>query len=81
MVLVRDPNRLLQSYSEEQKAELNQKISEKVVESGYAGVFTTELNGKKVLRMCTLHPEVTKDEVLNTVYLMEQYYREIKDVI
>lgn len=43
-------------YSEEQKAELNRKISEKVVESGYAGIFTTELNGKKVLRMCTLHP-------------------------
>ncbi len=81
MVLVRDPNRLLQSYSEEQKAELNQKISEKVVESGYVGVFTTELNGKKVLRMCTLHPEVTKDEVLNTVHLMEKYYREIKDMI
>ncbi len=64
-------------YSEEQKAKLNQKISEKIVESGYAGVFTTELNGKKVLRMCTLHPDVTKEEVLNTVRLMERYYREL----
>lgn len=68
-------------YNEEQKAELNQKISEKIVESGYAGIFTTELNGKKVLRMCTLHPDVTKDEVLNTVHLMEQYYRELKNTI
>ena len=64
-------------YSEEQKAELNRNISEKVVESGYAGIFTTELNGKKVLRMCTIHPEITKEEVLNTVHLMEQYYKEL----
>ena len=66
-------------YSEGQKAELNLRISEMVVESGYAGIFTTELNGKKVLRMCTLHPEVTKEDVLNTVRLMEQYYRELVD--
>lgn len=56
---------------------LNQRISEKMIASGYAGVFTTELQGKKVLRMCTLHPEVTKGEILKTIAYLEQYCEEL----
>ena len=62
--------------TEEQNDRLNAAISEKILENGYAGVFTTELKGKKVLRMCILHPEVKKEELMNTLILLEKYYGE-----
>lgn len=38
-----------------------------MLESGYAGVFTTELKGKKVLRICTIHPEACEDDMRETI--------------
>lgn len=35
---------------------LNTRIAQEITASGYAMILTTELNGNKVLRMCTLHP-------------------------
>ncbi len=46
---------------------LNQAIAREVTESGFAQVFTTELRGKKVLRMCTIHPETTGQDIRDTV--------------
>lgn len=63
--------------SEAQKNELNKKISQKIIDSGFAGVFTTELEGKKVLRMCTIHPDTTREDILNTIQLLNRYYEEL----
>ena len=30
-------------------------------------ILTTELNGNKVLRMCTLHPETTEEDIISTI--------------
>ena len=49
---------------------LNQDIAREVTDSGYAQILTTELNGKRVLRMCTLHPETTEEDIRNTVRLL-----------
>lgn len=38
-----------------------------MIESGYAGVFTTELDGKKVLRICAIHPEAREEDMRETV--------------
>lgn len=46
---------------------LNQEISREITESGFAQVFTTELKGKKVLRMCTINPETTRKDICDTV--------------
>lgn len=62
---------------EEQADELNERISEKMIAGGYAGVFTTELKGRKVLRLCILHPDVAREEVGKTLALMDQYCREL----
>ena len=62
--------------SEVQRNALNHAIAEKMLEDGYAGVFTTELNGKTVLRMCTLHPDVTKAELGETLMRLDRYYRQ-----
>ncbi len=66
-----------QSLTEEQKDELNLKISKRMIEDGYAGVFTTVLNGKKVLRICAIHPEATEYDMRSTVCRLNQYYNEI----
>ena len=55
------------------------KVSEKIVESGYAAVFTTILNGKKVLRICALHPETTRDDMRTTIHLLDTYARELHE--
>ena len=66
-----------QGYTEKQKDALNQQISRKMVQSGYAGVFTTELKGKKVLRICSIHPETTEKDIRTTVQRLHQYYYEM----
>lgn len=65
--------------TDEQADLLNEKVSEKIVESGYAAVFTTILNGKKVLRICALHPETTRDDMRTTVQLFDTYARELHE--
>ena len=56
-----------QGLSEAEKDELNACISRRMLESGYAGVFTTELKGKKVLRICAIHPEACEDDMRETI--------------
>ena len=46
---------------------MHTEISRRIVESGYAGVFTTELAGKKVLRLCAIHPRTHEEEVREIV--------------
>lgn len=46
---------------------LNQEISKEITASGYAQIFTTELRGKKVLRMCSINPQTTEEDILGTI--------------
>lgn len=46
---------------------INQNISKEITESGFAQIFTTELQGKKVLRMCTINPETTEKDIFDTI--------------
>ena len=50
----------------------NQEISRKITESGFAQIYTTELNGQKVLRMCTINPRTTEKDICDTVNLLKQ---------
>lgn len=56
-----------EGLAEEQLDALNQRISRRIIESGYAGVFTTELAGKKVLRICAIHPEAKEADMRGTI--------------
>ena len=70
--------RFAPSYvSEKEKDELNQKISKKMLENGYAGIFTTQLAGKKGLRICAIHLDTSEDDIQNTVSLLNQFYQEL----
>ena len=63
--------------SNEQTDLLNEQISEKILESGYAAVFTTVLQGKTVLRICALHPETEKEDMEKTIHLLDTYGKEL----
>ncbi len=52
---------------------LNQQISQKILNHGYACILTTELKGKKVLRICSIHPETTEEDIRSTVKLLDNY--------
>ena len=56
--------------------ELNQRISREICASGFAQVLTTELNGKKVLRICALNPATTREDMVETVKLLDRCARE-----
>ena len=55
------------SLSETDLGTINQDISKEITESGFAQIFTTELRGKKVLRMCTINPETTEKDIYDTI--------------
>lgn len=57
---------------ESQLAILNQEIAKTLTDSGFAQIYTTELKGKKVLRMCTINPETTEKDILDTIERLEE---------
>lgn len=60
------------TLSEKELDMINQNISKKITESGFAQVFTTELYGKKVLRMCTINPETTEKDIYDTIEVLTE---------
>ena len=63
--------------TEEQKNDLNTRICARLNESGYAAMFTTILNGKTCVRLCAIHPETTRDDIMTTLQLLDKYAKEI----
>lgn len=55
------------SFSQKELDGINQNISKEITDSGFAQIFTTELLGRKVLRMCTIHPETTEKDICDTL--------------
>lgn len=67
--------------SEKQKDELNLRISREIIASGFAGIFTTELNGKKVLRICAIRPDTTQADIRQIIRRLNDYYYEQRSKI
>ncbi len=59
--------------SEKELDELNQYISEEVVNSKEALLVTTILNKQVVLRMCLINPRTTMDDIMETMALCEKF--------
>ena len=66
-----------EDLTEEQKDTLNERVSARLNESGYAAIFTTILKGRTVLRLCAIHPETTKEDIQTTLQLLDKYALEI----
>lgn len=59
--------------TEKQLDDLNQFISQSVVESKEALLVTTVLNGQVVLRMCLINPRTTFKDIEDTIALCESF--------
>ena len=62
--------------SEEERDEICARAAARMRASGYAGVFTTELSGKKVLRLCAIHPRTHEGEIREVVRRLAAFARE-----
>lgn len=58
--------------SEQELDRLNLQIAQEINATGYAQILTTELTGKRVLRMCILNPETTEEDITHTIALLNQ---------
>ena len=56
---------------------LNKSISKQILETGYAMIITTRLNNHIVLRMCTISPETTKNDIETTIQLLDEIAHKI----
>ncbi len=61
----------------EQQNDLNKRISDAITESGEAFIVTTELRGKKVLRMCIINGNTTTKDVTETIELVDGIARKV----
>jgi len=70
-------NPIDKNFIEKELDNLNQKISEKVMESREALLVTTILQDQVVLRMCLINPRTTLQDVKETINLCEDFAAEI----
>jgi len=70
-------NPIDKNFSEKELDQLNQKISEKVMDSREALLVTTILQDQVVLRMCLINPRTTLQDVKETIDLCEEFAVEI----
>jgi glutamate/tyrosine decarboxylase-like PLP-dependent enzyme len=47
--------------------ELNRQVAERLAADGFALLSTTTVDGKTVLRLCTINPRTTDDDLLETI--------------
>lgn len=52
---------------------LNAALSQHVCKSGYAMITTTKLKGHLALRICAIHPETSKQDLDNTINMMNRF--------
>lgn len=57
---------------------LNGRLAESINRSGFAYVTTTELEGRRVLRICPIHPGATRDDIDETFRRLEHAARTIR---
>lgn len=57
-------------FTDSELNRLNTKLSEAITQNGFAHVLTTKLNGMTVLRMCTISPDTTKEDIHDTLQFL-----------
>ena len=56
-----------EGFSEDEIRTLHQKISKHLLDWGYAMILTTTLKGMSVLRICTISPKLTENDIKDVV--------------
>jgi glutamate/tyrosine decarboxylase-like PLP-dependent enzyme len=52
---------------------LNSAISRRAIAEGFAGVLTTRLKGRTVLRICAIHPDAEEGDMRETIQRLRAY--------
>jgi glutamate/tyrosine decarboxylase-like PLP-dependent enzyme len=52
---------------------LNRETAARMQEQGFALVLTTELRGQTVLRLCTINPRTTEEDIAKTVEALDEH--------
>jgi hypothetical protein len=52
---------------------------EMMSEGGFAFANSTSLRGQTVMRLCTINPRTTEDDIRATIKQLEQFGRELQD--
>jgi glutamate/tyrosine decarboxylase-like PLP-dependent enzyme len=56
---------------------LNRAIAARMQEQGFALVLTTELRGQTVLRLCTINPRTTEEDIAKTAEALGEHARNV----
>jgi aromatic-L-amino-acid/L-tryptophan decarboxylase len=67
--------------SENEGNEIHRRMVEMMAENGFAFANSTTLRGQTVMRLCTINPRATEDDVRATIKQLEQFGRELQDRI
>jgi len=67
--------------SESEISEIHRRMVEAMAEDGFAFANSTMLRGQTVMRLCTINPRTTEDDVRATIKQLEQFGREFQDRI
>jgi glutamate/tyrosine decarboxylase-like PLP-dependent enzyme len=62
------------TFRREGSDEVNQAIADRMKAEGFALVLSTVLEGRKVLRMCTINPRTTDDDIKETVRRLDSWH-------
>jgi len=57
---------------------LNRAISRRAIAEGFAGVLTTQLKGRTVLRICSIHPAAEEGDMRGTIQRLDTYARQAR---
>jgi aromatic-L-amino-acid/L-tryptophan decarboxylase len=67
--------------SETEINDIHRRMVEMMTENGFAFANSTTLRGQTVMRLCTINPRTTEDDVRATIKQLEQFGRELQDRI
>jgi len=67
--------------SENEINEIHRRMVEMMTEDGFAFANSTSLRGQTVMRLCTINPRTTEDDVRATIKQLEQFGRELQGSI
>jgi glutamate/tyrosine decarboxylase-like PLP-dependent enzyme len=64
--------------SAEQLEEINQRLVGAMIADGYAVLTSTVLRGQTVLRLCTINPRTTEEEIAETIRRLARAGEELR---
>src|SRR5262245_36834482 len=68
----------VEGHSEIEINDIHRRMVEMMAEDGFAFANSTTLRGQTVMRLCTINPRTTEDDVRATIKQLEQFGRELQ---